>query len=194
MQVNLPKPAFCYGEQEHLVFSSYLYMESLISALQCFLFLFSQCYTTIHPHSASVPNNKSPLRSFCLQDNQMSVSYSGSQPHCHIVLTCSLSLPLSAPCYLWKAKLLEYREVAWRSALPAAKRCNHCQDFDRKHSVTSAMPPPPLCSISPTFPTWLTLLFWGWRDECCGPYGDIRKHTFFYISHICRNLSEHLFI
>lgn len=39
-QVNLPKPALCYGEQEHLVFYSYLYMESLISVLQCFLLFF----------------------------------------------------------------------------------------------------------------------------------------------------------
>lgn len=92
-------------KKEHFFFYPlYLYTESLISLLQCFPFLFSQCHATIHPQSASVLNNKSPFGSFCLQDNQLSVSYSGSQPPCHIVLTCSLSLPPSAPCYLWKAK------------------------------------------------------------------------------------------
>lgn len=86
----------------------------LISVLQSFLFLFSQCHATIHPHSASVLNSKSPLHSLCLQDNQMSVSHSRSQPPCHIVFTRSLSLPLSAPCYLWNANPPKYREMARR--------------------------------------------------------------------------------
>lgn len=151
-------------------------MGSLISVLQCFLFLFSQCHATIYPQSASALNNKSPLHSFCLQDNRMSVSYSGSQPPCHIVLTCSLFLPPSAPCYLWNAKLLEYREVAWRYTMPTAKLLNHCQENlvrDRKPSVTSTIPPP-LHSILPTLPTWLTLLF---EDEvmtsCVGCHSDM---------------------
>lgn len=109
-----------------------------------FLVLFSQCHATIHPQSAFVPNNTSPLHSFCLQDNQMSVSYSGAMPPRYIVLTRSLSLPPSAPCYLWKTKLPEYREVAWRCTLPPAKWCNHCQEFDRTPSVTSTTPPPHL--------------------------------------------------
>lgn len=143
-------------------------MGSLISVLQCFLFLFSQCHATIHPQSASVLNNKSPLRLFCLQDNQMSVSYSGSQSPCHIVLTCSLSLPPSAPCYLWNAQLQEYREVAWRynilcpkpSCPITAKRLWKGLVRHRKPSVNSATPPPH--SNVPTLPTWLTLLF---QDE-----------------------------
>lgn len=33
---SLPKPAFVQGEQEHLVFSAYLYTQNLICLLQCF--------------------------------------------------------------------------------------------------------------------------------------------------------------
>lgn len=140
---------------------------TLSARCSVFFVLFSQCDATIHPQSAFVTNNKSPLHSFCLQENQMSVSYSGALPPCYIVLTCSLSLPPSAPCYLWKTKLPENRKVAWRYTLPAAKRCNHCQEFDRKPSVTSATPPP-LHTI--LLPTRLTLLFedgamtWCWRE------------------------------
>lgn len=128
-QVDLPKPCF-QGTNDHpVLFSSYLYTVCLISVLQCFLSLFSQCHATIHPQSASVLNNKSPLHSLCLQDNQMSVSHSRSQPPCHIVFTRSLSLPLSAPCYLWNAEPPKYGEMARRYTLPAAKWCNHCQEI-----------------------------------------------------------------
>lgn len=120
---------------------SYLYMRSLISLLQCFLFLFSWRLATIHPQSASVSNNKSLFGSFCLPDNQLSVSYSGSQPPCCIVLSFSLSLPPSAPCYLWSPKLLGSREETWSYTIPTAELPQRFQTGlvrDRKPSVTFA--------------------------------------------------------
>lgn len=133
-------------------------LRTLSACCSVFLVLFPQCHATIHPQSAFVPNNKSPLHLFCLQDKQMSVSYSGTLPPRYIVLTRSLSLPPSAPCYLWNTKVPEFRKVAWRCTLPAAKRCNHCHEFDREPSVLSATPPP-IHTTLPSLPTPLTLLF-----------------------------------
>lgn len=160
---------------------------TLSACCSVFLVLFSQCHATIHPQSAFVPN-KSPLHSFCLQDNQMSVSYSSTLPPRYIVLTCSLSLPPSAPCYLWKTKLPEYREVAWRCTLPAAKRCTHCQEFDRKPSVTSATPLP-LHTILPPLPTRLTLLFEeGVMTWCVGGGADITRAKMLMIMSISKRM------
>lgn len=110
------------------------------------------------------------LALFCPQDNWLSVSYSGSQHPCHIVLTCSLSLPLSAPCYLWNAKLQEYREIAWSYTMPTAKLPNHCQEIMERpcqrqkafchlcHTTYPAQYPAPSSSL-------INTSMWGWSDD-----------------------------
>lgn len=154
MQVNLLKP-FSRVRKSILSFFPYLYTGSLISPLQCFPFLFSQCHATIHPQSASVLNNKSPFGSFCLQDNQLSVSYSGSQPPCHIVLTCSLFC-LRLPLVIYGMQNCRSREkqpgaiLCPQPSCPiTAKRLWEGLVRDRKPSVTSAMPPPQYSIVLP---------------------------------------------
>lgn len=99
---SLPKPVFFTVNRSVSSFLHTFIHRTLSACCSVFLVLFPQCHATIHRQSAFVPNNKSPLHSFCLQDNQMSVSYSGVclLPPRYIVLTRSLSLPPSAPCYL----------------------------------------------------------------------------------------------
>lgn len=153
-----PNLLFFQGEQEHLVCSTYLYTQNLICTLQCFL-----CFV--------LPMSRNYSSSVCLCSKQqitIALILSSGKPnvcflfrraasllHCPNLLIVFASV---CPCYLWKTKLPENREVAWRYTLPAAKRCNHCQEFDRKPSVTSATPPP-LHTILPALPTRLTLLF-----------------------------------
>lgn len=102
---SLPKPAFFQGEQKNLVFSTYLYTQNLICVLQWFL-----CFV--------LPMSRNYSSSVCLCSKQqitIALVLSSGQPNvcflfrllppCYIVPTRSLSLPPSAPCYLWKTKL-----------------------------------------------------------------------------------------
>lgn len=140
MQVHLPKPLFRVRKSILSYFLlTFIWEPYLCTAVFSFFVLPMSCYYS-SPVCLCSEKNKSPMCSFCLQDNQMSVSFSGSQPHCHIVLTCSLSFPQYAPCYLWHAKLQEYREVARRYTLPAAKLPNHCQEImERPHQRPEAV-------------------------------------------------------
>lgn len=92
---------FFQGEQKNLVFSTYLYTQNLICLLQCFL-----CFV--------LPMSRNYSFSVCFCSKQqitIALVLSSGQPNvcflfrplppCYIVLTRSLSLPPSAPCYLW---------------------------------------------------------------------------------------------
>lgn len=111
MRVNLLKPVFRLRES---ISSRFLhtFIQGPYLSTAAFSFLFSPTHASIHAQSACVWNNKSPQGSFCLQDNRTSASHSGSQTPCHIVPTCSLSLPQSAHRYLCNAKLQERRGAA----------------------------------------------------------------------------------
>lgn len=144
MHPSLPRPAIFHGEQERLVFSTYLYKRNLICLLQCFL-----CFVP--------PMSRNYSSSVCLCSKQqitIALVLSSGQPNvCFLFRRMHIAAPLHCPhslivfasvCPLLfiedKTAGVQRSSLEVYRTLPAAKRCHHCQEFNKEPSVTSAGP------------------------------------------------------
>lgn len=98
---------FSFGFLEYLgFFSSLPFIHGGLS-LNCSALVFCALIVVqlFKPNLPLFPTTNQCLALFVCRPNQLSLSYSRSQPPCHIVLSFSLCLSPSASCYLWRPKL-----------------------------------------------------------------------------------------